>query len=239
VPDGSRIYAVGDIHGRLDLLERLLALIEDDAARHPPPERLAVIFLGDYVDRGPASRQVVERLMRGPPADGALAGAQWICLKGNHEDCMIRFLDDLDGGPGWAANGGFETVYSYAGTLPDAARANMAALQSLLAGTLPPEHRRFLARLPLYHREGDYLFVHAGIRPGIPLSAQDPADLLWIRDDFLYARTPPDMVVVHGHTPCPTPEIRPHRIGIDTKAYMSGHLTALVLDGADRRFLVS
>jgi serine/threonine protein phosphatase 1 len=239
VPDGCRTYAIGDIHGRLDLLERLLARIADDVAHRPSPARLVLVFLGDYVDRGPASAQVVERLMRGPPPDGPLADTQWICVKGNHEDCMVRFLDDLSFGPGWAANGGFETVCSYAGPLPERLRTDMPALRDALAGALPPEHLRFLSRLPLTHREGDYLFVHAGIRPGIPVSEQDPADLMWIRDEFLYAQTPLDMVVVHGHTPCPTPEIRAHRIGIDTKAYMSGQLTALALEGTERRFLTS
>ncbi|HLO78313.1 MAG TPA: serine/threonine protein phosphatase, partial [Magnetospirillum sp.] len=113
------------------------------------------------------------------------------------------------------------------------------ALQLLLCRTLPPAHLRFLARLPLLHREGDYVFAHAGTRPGVALEDQDPADLLWIRDDFLYASTPSPFVTVHGHTTCPTPEIRPHRIGVDTGAYYSGNLTALVLEGCDRRFLVS
>lgn len=243
VPDGSRIYAVGDIHGRLDLLERLLERLAEDCARRLPdqlsPERIAIVFLGDYVDRGPNSRRVIDRLMHGAPQNGPLAGAEWICLKGNHEDYMLRFVDDCGLGAAWCQNGGFETLRSYAGELPDGLASDMAALQLLLSRTLPPGHLRFLSRLPLMHREGDYVFVHAGIRPGVALEDQDPTDLMWIRDDFLYASTPAPFVVVHGHTTSPTPDIRPHRIGIDTAAYQSGALTALVLEGTERRFIVS
>jgi serine/threonine protein phosphatase 1 len=238
VPDGTRVYAVGDIHGRLDLLEQLLSRMAEDCARHRP-QRLAVIFLGDYVDRGPASRQVVERLMRGAPANGPLAGAEWICLKGNHEDYMVRFADDTSVGAFWCRYGGLDTLRSYAGELPEGVSTDMGALQLLLGRVVPPAHLRFLSRLPLIHREGDYVFAHAGIRPGVALEDQDPADLMWIRDEFLYNTRPPEFVVVHGHTPAPSPEIRPHRIGIDTRAYCSGQLTALVLEGTERRFLAT
>lgn len=243
VPDDSRVYAVGDVHGRFDLLQRLLGLIEQDAARPGAgrrlPRRMAVVFLGDYVDRGPQSREVVERLMAGAPETGALAGAQWICVKGNHEEQMVRFVDDLAAGAPWCRNGGLETIRSYAGAIPEGQEKDMAALQLLLSRTLPPTHLRFLARLPVMHREGDYVFVHAGIRPGIAIEDQTPADLLWIRDDFLHDSRPLGGIVVHGHTPGPVPEIRANRIGIDTRAYASGNLTALVLEGTDKRFLVS
>ena len=234
IPAGDRVYAVGDIHGRMDLLER----IAEDAARSRP-DRVALVFLGDYVDRGPNSKQVVERLTQGAPTDGPLAGAHWVCLRGNHEDFLLRFLEDASVGPMWCLNGGFETLRSYMGELPDRLSLDMEVLQQLLIEALPPHHLRFLTRLPLTHREGDYLFVHAGIRPGVAIEDQEPADLMWIRDDFLFASSPASMVVVHGHTPCPTPEIRPHRIGIDTGAYYTGSLTALVLEGTDRRFLAT
>ncbi|MBC7905932.1 MAG: serine/threonine protein phosphatase, partial [Rhodospirillaceae bacterium] len=202
VPDGTRVYAVGDIHGRLDLLNRLLARMEEDAARSPA-KRVSVVFLGDYVDRGPHSRGVIERLMQGPPASGALAGADWTCLKGNHEEFMVRFLDEPLRDTGWCRNGGVETVRSYAGTIPDGQENDVAALQLLLARTLPPAHLRFLSRLPVTHTEGDYLFVHAGIRPGVAIEDQSPADLLLIRDDFVFDGTPSEKLVVHGHTPVP------------------------------------
>lgn len=237
VPPGCRVYAVGDIHGRADLLDRLLARLEADAGRRRP-ERVVMVFLGDYVDRGPDSRAVVERLMAGPPAAGALAGAEWLCLKGNHEQFMVRFLSEPSVGPAWLWNGGLATVQSYA-TIPDGQEGDVAALQLLLSRALPPAHLRFLSRLPLLHVEGDYVFVHAGIRPGVALDDQDPTDLMWIRDDFLFDPTPLEKVVVHGHTVVPVPEIRPNRIDIDTGAYASGLLTALVLEGSERRFIMS
>lgn len=238
VPDGTRVYAVGDVHGRADLLARLLERIEADA-RDAADLRKVVVFLGDYVDRGPDSRAVVERLMAGPPGTGPLAGAEWVCLKGNHEEYMVRFLTEIAVGAAWCLSGGLATVRSYAGEQADAVATDYAALQWALSRSLPPAHLRFLSRLKLAHVEGDYLFVHAGIRPGVPLDQQDPTDLLWIRDDFLYETQPMDKMVVHGHTPSTLPEIRPNRIGIDTGAYRSGQLTALVLEGADRRFIVS
>lgn len=238
VPVGTRVYAIGDIHGRLDLLDRLLERMTEDAER-AAPRRISVVFLGDYVDRGPQSRGVVERLMHGPPSHGALAGAEWTCLKGNHEECLIRFVDQPSTGAAWCLNGGLETVRSYAGEIPKGLESDMPALQLLLSRSMPPAHLRFLSRLKLMHREGDYIFVHAGIRPGVALEDQEPSDLLWIRDDFLFAHPPLGQVVVHGHTPGPAPEIRPHRIGIDTGAYYSGTLTALVLEGTEKKFLAS
>ncbi|MEW5726877.1 MAG: metallophosphoesterase family protein [Pseudomonadota bacterium] len=236
VPEGTRVYAVGDVHGRADLLERMLADIGADA-RARPAGRVVVVFLGDYVDRGPDSRQVVERLMAGP--GGNLAGAEWVCLKGNHEEYMLRFLTETSVGPAWCLNGGLATVRSYAGSLPEGAEADMPGLQLAFGRALPPAHLRFLSRLPLIHVEGDYAFVHAGIRPGVALADQDPADLLWIRDDFLFEAGGFEKVVVHGHTPTAIPEVRPNRIGVDTGAYRSGRLTALVLEGGDRSFIVA
>lgn len=233
VPGGSRIYAVGDIHGRADLLGPLLDMIAADAA--DAPGRIVVIFLGDLIDRGPASSTVVGSIAAGPPA-GPLARAEWIALRGNHEDSLLRFLDDTAVGPGWFMNGGLDTIRSYAGELPD---DDPATLQRLLAQTLPPAHLRFLSALPTTHEEGDYLFVHAGVQPELPLAEQSPRDLLWIREPFLHWPGRLEKVVVHGHTIVPVPEIRPHRIGVDTGAYRSGRLTALVLEGADRRFLAA
>ena len=236
VPSGSRVYAVGDIHGRADLLDRLLEEMAGDLASWVP-RRAVVVFLGDYVDRGPESRRVVERLASGPPSAGPLATAQWVALRGNHEDYVLRFLSDCSIGPGWFLNGGLETVRSYIGSIPPGLETDTRTLQRLLAEAMPPDHVRFLSRLPLSHTEGDYLFVHAGVRPGVPLARQDPQDMMWIRDEFLHSREAFGKVVVHGHSALPTPEMRPNRISVDTGAWRSGRLTALVLEGADRRFL--
>lgn len=236
VPDGHLVYAIGDIHGRLDLLDRLLAMIADDAAPRRA-DRISVVFLGDIIDRGPWSRQVVERLMGGPPASGPLAGAQWVCLRGNHEDALVRFITQAATDPGWRDHGGIETVESYGGEITASIRHDLAALQLLMSRLLPPSHLRFLSRLPVRHDIGDYVFVHAGVRPGVALDEQAPHDMMWIRRDFLDDSRPHGRIVVHGHTPRPTPDIRANRIGIDTRAYDSGILTALGLWRTDHWFL--
>lgn len=236
VPVGVCVYAIGDIHGRADLLRGLLDLIAADVERRAP-SRLALVFLGDFIDRGPHSRQVVECLMAGPPP-GPLAAAQWICLKGNHEEVMLDFLDNVAAGKGWCAYGGLDTVRSYAASPPAPGwERDLKVVQAVLARSLPKAHRDFLAGLPVCHQEGDYLFVHAGIRPGTALEYQDPADLLWIRHEFLDDGRWHGKVVVHGHTPTPEPEVRHNRIGIDTRAYDSNRLTALVLHGDEHAFL--
>lgn len=235
VPDGWAVYAVGDIHGRLDLLDRLLITIVNDVAA-TAPSRVSVVFLGDMVDRGPDSRGVIERLAAGPPP--ALAGAEWICLRGNHEEAMLDFLADSSAGGRWFPWGGLETVRSYLGAdgLGDW-RGDMGEVRLNLRRHVPMAHRRFLEHLPMRHEIGDYLFVHAGIRPGVALESQHPADLLWIRHEFLDDTRWHGRMVVHGHTPDRQPQVRPNRIGIDTLAYDSGVLTALALRGGSRRFL--
>ncbi|OAN50064.1 metallophosphoesterase family protein [Magnetospirillum moscoviense] len=236
VPSGCRVYAIGDVHGRADLLDQLLARIAEDAQANAH-KALSLVFLGDFVDRGLHSKAVVDRLIAGPPSTGPLAKAAWVCLRGNHEDYLVRFFTDQGSGRAWCANGGVATVESYAGPLTDEQRTDLAALQLAFIRALPRNHLRFLSRLPLWHLIGDYLFVHAGIRPGIRLEDQDPGDMLWIRDEFLFDPTPHPWVVVHGHSQRPLPEVRANRIGIDTGAYRSGVLTALVLDGSTQHFL--
>ena len=236
-PPGTRLYAVGDVHGRMDLLDRLLAAILRDASRSRAPRRL-IVFLGDYVDRGPNSREVIETLRQGPPKTPQWAGFRWIALRGNHEDSLLRFLDDIDIGPMWLANGAYATIRDYVGETtppPD----DLPALQEALRHALPAEHAAFLDALPACHVEGDYYFVHAGVRPGVPLDRQSPDDLLWIRRPFLAAAADHGKLVVHGHSISPIPDVHPNRIGIDTGAYYSGHLTALIAEGADRRFLTT
>lgn len=231
LPAGLRIYAIGDIHGRLDLLQRLYAKIrsELDAAR---PQWSVEIFLGDYVDRGPQSRGVLEFLLSKPAADGR------VCLMGNHEDMLIDALADPAGMENWIHNGGLATLASYdVAADHSAGSASLLRLRSVFLSVLPPSHRAFMERLLRMVTFGSYVFVHAGIRPGRALDAQDPADLVWIREPFLYSDADFGKIVVHGHTPAAEPEIRANRINIDTGAYFSGRLTCLVLEGETRRFL--
>ena len=234
VPDDCVVYAVGDIHGRADLLDRLHAKIAADAAARPQ-RRKVLVYLGDYVDRGHESRQVIDRLLA-PPADGL----QRVFLKGNHEDAMLGFLEDVSIGPAWMGFGGDATLLSYnvdvhAGP-PDGVD-RLAHIQARLLERLPADHREFLRRLVLSHAEGDYFFAHAGVRPGVALTQQTAQDLMWIRDDFLYSRKDFGKVVVHGHSIEMEPVVTANRIGIDTGAFATGVLTALVLEGAGRSFL--
>lgn len=227
LPPGLRVYAVGDVHGCDDQLAALHAAIRRDAAGRPPAERTVLVHLGDYVDRGPDSAAVVERLLRGPPP---LPGAEVINLVGNHEVMMLDAFDPRSA-PGaigfWLDNGGAATLASYGAEVEDAASWEL----------VPQEHLAFLRRCALSWRAGGYLFVHAGVRPGVPLDRQDPFDLVWIREPFLSFQGELDAVVVHGHTPSAMPEVLPHRIGIDTGAVFGGALTCLVLEGRRMAFL--
>ena len=230
--DGYRAYAVGDIHGRLDLLDRLLAKIEADIAARAPALNL-VVFLGDLIDRGPQSAGVVERLRTWQPND---ARAVFLC--GNHEEIMLRVLG---GEPGilsdWLRFGGAECLASY--ELSPTALKQMSEPEALAAikAAVPAEHRIFLGTFADTFRFGDYLFVHAGIRPGVAVAAQSQQDLRWIREPFLDDATDHGFVVVHGHTISPAVEERGNRIGVDTGAYRSGRLTAVAIEGAERWFI--
>ncbi len=232
-PTATRVYAVGDIHGQLDLLSRMRDLISHDA-KVGRRDRNVVVYLGDYIDRGPESRGVVELLLNDP-----LAGFEEIHLKGNHEDIMLQFLDDPGIGEHWYLNGGDTTLASYGveRTVMMEGSDRFFAVRDRLRRKLPIEHLAFLRSLVMYHVEGDYLFVHAGIRPGRPVEKQEAHDLLWIRGEFLSSAADHGCCVVHGHTISSEPEMRRNRIGIDTGAYYTGRLTGLVLDGAERRIL--
>lgn len=234
VPRDTRVYAVGDIHGRCDLLVALQEQIRAHALEQAIGRRV-LVYLGDYIDRGTESRAVLDRLL-----GKALPGFETVPLLGNHEDSLMRFLDDTSVGPAWLYYGGIQTLASYGiaaeyADLHDESR--LRALQEALRRCLPRSHLSFLRRMPLQHREGDYLFVHAGIRPQVALENQGREDLLWIRDEFLDSPVDHGVTVVHGHTISPVPELLPNRIGIDTGAYASGRLTCLVLEGDGRSFL--
>jgi len=230
VADGTRVYAIGDIHGRVDLLRALHQTIHEDAYAAQAP-RNVVVYLGDYIDRGEASREVIDCLIEEP-----LPGFERVHLLGNHEDSLLQFLGDLQVGPGWIAYGGAATLRSY-GVTPPSSDRELPRVQEALRARLPRHHLDFLRRLAVKHVEGDYFFVHAGIRPGVPLDAQVPQDMLWIRDEFLRADADYGKVVVHGHTIRDRPEVKRNRIGIDTGAFASGVLTALALWAEDWKFL--
>jgi serine/threonine protein phosphatase 1 len=228
----ARAYAIGDIHGRLDLLDRLLALIEADAAGRPR-RRTFLIFLGDLIDRGPSSKGVVERLRTLRPE-----WAKPVFLAGNHEEVMQRVLAGEEGVlPSWLKFGGAECLESY-GIDPEALKRldETVAIRKVQAG-IPRAHAEFLAGFGDTFRFGDYLFVHAGIRPGLPVEHQQVKDLRWIRDPFLSDAKEHGFVVVHGHTITDAVEERGNRIGIDTGAYVSGRLTAIAIEDERRWYL--
>jgi serine/threonine protein phosphatase 1 len=226
-----RLYVIGDIHGCTELLDRIIDHIRRDLDRHPSAEAVTVT-LGDYVDRGPDSRGVIERLARNPfPTD-------YIALKGNHEDFMVKFLRDPLIGPVWARNGGLETLQSYGVPIEELKRhRGYREAASALAAAMPEAHKKFLGSLHLAFSLGRYFMCHAGVRPGVPLNRQNADDLMWIREDFLHCDTDFGQIVVHGHTPVRAPECLPNRINIDTAAVLTGRLTCVVLDGEQRRFL--
>ncbi|MCS6878601.1 MAG: metallophosphoesterase family protein [Geminicoccaceae bacterium] len=236
VPGGARVYVIGDIHGRLDLLCQIEQLILADLARSGRPPRLYAVYLGDYVDRGPSSRAVLDHLSRNP-----LPGFARVFLMGNHDLWFRDFLEGFPVGDVWLDNGGEATLASYGVELDPLLdpQERWARARLDLLDRLPSAHRTFLERLELAFGFGDYFFCHAGVRPGVPLEAQNPIDLLWIREPFLSFSGEFGKIVVHGHTPQPEPVVRPNRIGIDTGACWTGRLTCLVLEGTDYRFLTT
>lgn len=227
-----RAYVVGDVHGRLDLLDALLGQIERDLHRHPV-RRALLTFVGDLIDRGPASAQVVERLRT-----YAHPRVTTQFLLGNHEEVLLRILSgDASYISGWLKFGGAECLQSYGLEPQELAGLDDDAAVARIRAAIPAEHRAFLESFADTCRFGDYVFVHAGIRPGIELDQQRQTDLRWIREPFLLDDTDHGYVVVHGHTITPKVDELPNRIGIDTGAYRTGELTALVIEGSRRRYL--
>lgn len=226
LPQGERVYAVGDVHGCLDQLDAMHRAIAADLRARPHPGAL-VIHLGDYIDRGPDSAGVIGRLIAPFPAPGVRV----VNLAGNHEDLLLAALDGRRmEGEVWIANGGHAALQSW-GVPPRTAPRRWAEF-------IPPPHLDFIRGLALMHRAGGYVFVHAGIRPGLVLATQTRADLLWIREPFLSSDAAHEAVVVHGHTPeADQPVLRANRIGLDTGAVLGGPLTCAVFEGDRVRFI--
>ena len=231
---GARAYVVGDVHGCLDELNQLLAQIEADLASRPS-DRTFLVFVGDFIDRGPDSAGVLERLRTYQHP-----GITPVFLAGNHEEYFLRVLGGEQGVIDmWLRYGGKECAQSYGLDVDRLFLSGEAEASALLRAAVPASHLHFLESMGDTFRFGDYLIVHAGIRPGVSLERQSRADLRWIREPFLQDRGDHGFVVVHGHTIVDEVEERPNRIGIDTGAYRSGILTALVLEGTERRMLAT
>jgi serine/threonine protein phosphatase 1 len=224
VHDGLRIYAIGDVHGRADLLKKLFARIDADLQADPIAETMHV-FLGDYIDRGKDSATVLDLLIE------RASSHKMTFLKGNHELYLTEFLENPRILGAWAHYGALPTLASY-GLAPtiNANPQQQAELAARLGDAMPKSHSQFLASLKPSFICGDFFFVHAGVRPGTPLTRQSEDDLFWIRDDFLLHEEPFEKIIVHGHTPVREPDVRKNRINIDTGAYATGRLTCLKLE---------
>ena len=226
-----RLYAIGDIHGRADLLHVLAeAIAEDLAARRC--RQGVTIFVGDYIDRGLGSNGVLKRLSAGDFPTPIVA------LRGNHEDALLRFLDDAAALDQWVYNGGLTTLHSYGVDAGEEfAVGGAPRVRAKFLAHFPQEHRCFIEETRLWTEYGGYFFCHAGVRRSRPLHLQDPHDLMWIREGFLDCAESFGKVIVHGHTPHRNVEDLPNRINLDTQAFKTGVLTAVALEGFERRFI--
>ena len=230
VPAGTRIYAIGDIHGRRDLFEDLVALIEaDDAARGAA--QTTIVLLGDLIDRGPDSAGVLDAVI-------ALKARRALrVIAGNHEEMLLAGFERREVLRAFITYGGRETLLSYGLDRETFNEATLGELQAMLPALVPKRHLAFIREMENHVRCGDYLFVHAGIRPGVGLELQRLSDLRWIRSEFLEDKRDHGVIVIHGHTIADAVDERSNRIGIDTGAYASGVLTAIGLEGTERWFL--
>lgn len=229
-PEGQRVYAIGDIHGRADLLEAMLGKIERDEAIRPEANT-TIVFLGDLIDRGPDSARVVDLVLK-------LGRTRTVrAIAGNHEEMLLASLESEQTLRRFLEHGGKETILSYFADRNEYNRLSIAELRQNLVSIIPQDHLTFFRSLEDFVCIGQYVFVHAGIRPGVELGAQDPHDLRWIRQGFLDCDHDLGVIVVHGHTICQDVELRSNRAGIDTGAYLHGKLSALALEGSSRWFL--
>lgn len=229
-PPNTRIYSIGDIHGCEDLLRQLQALIIEDSSNYSGHKK--IIYLGDYIDRGEFSKQVIELLVAHP-----LPGFESIYLRGNHEQSLLDFLVEPDIGRSWFNYGGLQTLVSYGvkfNKIPTS-KDDLKALQSDLNNQIPSTHLAFYNNTVSYHESGHYYFVHAGVKPGLSLAKQQTSNQLWIREEFISYTKPFEKIIVHGHTCSEQADFKINRIGIDTCAYASGKLTCLVLENDTQR----
>jgi len=234
IPDGTRAYAIGDIHGCVDLLHELHAKILADSADAPPSTKTIAVYLGDYVDRGADSRGVIDLLLGNP-----LPGFDCIHLMGNHDEMFLEFLQHASFGELWLAAGGAATVKSY-GVKIETMKLGLGKYQAIrdsLQQAVSTTHLEFLSHLRTSYELGNCFFVHAGIRPGTKLSDQTPRDLLWIREVFTQSKSDHGKIVVHGHSSRERIEVRPNRINVDTQAYDTKRLSCVVLESTTQRFL--
>ena len=230
LPEGLRVYAIGDIHGCYVELKKLLKAIKKDLEDYDGESRL--VFLGDYVDRGPDSKAVIEKLV-----SGKLPGDKQHFLLGNHEEAMMKVMDGKSKRANdWLSFGGRQMMESYGVGKKELYEAG-GDVGAILREVMPKSHRKFFEKLKLKKQIGDYLFVHAGIRPGVPIDEQEQGDLVWIRDRFLKSDRDHGVVVVHGHTISEKPQNKANRIGVDTGCYATGQLTAVRLQGSERAFI--
>jgi serine/threonine protein phosphatase 1 len=230
-PEGMLIYAVGDVHGRLDLLEKMYQRINTHRSKQPAKD-WRIVHLGDYVDRGPSSSGVIDFLIQEQTRDRRV-----LCLAGNHDVGFLEFLDVPVKNGLFATNGGWHTAMSYGVKLDFLDAVTFPPQHEAFRRAVPDQHRAFLENLRFSVEIGDFFFCHAGIMPGVALQDQEPRDLIWIRDRFLNWPELHPKVVVHGHTPSAEPEVLANRVNVDTGAFASNVLTALVIDGADKQLM--
>lgn len=232
LPDDTRLYCVGDIHGRHDLLVEVLDRIKLDVNGFSG--RVVIVFLGDFIDRGMHSREVIEILL-----NSSWPSVEYVYLRGNHEQTFLAFLQEESVGRSWLSFGGQATLASYGVHLAKipTKREEFLRIQQELREKVPHSHLDFLIKTTISFEIGSYFFVHAGIRPGYPISRQNPEDIMWIRDEFLNSKKQFEKIVVHGHTVTGDPEFLPNRINLDTGAYATGVLTCLVLEADQQRLI--
>jgi serine/threonine protein phosphatase 1 len=227
----QRIYCIGDIHGRHDLLQQIHELILADANEYLHTSH--IVYIGDYIDRGAQSKQVIDYLLSNPLPD-----FESIFLLGNHEQVLLEFLHEPQSAAAWFSFGGLSTLTSYGVEITGIPTPKqLPDLQKSFQEKIPDAHRQFFQQLLPFYEKDNYYFVHAGVRPGIKLKKQRREDMLWIREKFLDSQKFHGKIIVHGHTITDEPEIHSNRIGIDTGAYSSNILTCLVLENDEHRFL--